>query len=98
MATTIDYPTKDGLLYYADGSVYLRADNTTVWTYCSGKSYTCVSYIAEEQRFSNDGGLAYQFYGPFTGWISPGVWSSGTTSMWQTEFGYEKIVRSLTIA
>ena len=56
--TTIQYPTKNGIIYYADGTVYLRADDTTVWTYCSGLSYVCVNYIAEDQRFSNDGALA----------------------------------------
>jgi hypothetical protein len=93
---TIQYPTKDGIKYLGDGTVYLKADNTTVWTFCSGRGYTCVSYTTEDQRFSNDGALAYAFYGPFTGVISPGV--TGTTNMWQVEFGYQKIVTSLVIS
>jgi len=91
---TIQYPTKDGVSYFADGTIYLRAHNTTVNTYCSGKTWTLDSYEIENQRFSNDGALAYAFYGPFTGVIGPGT-TTGTTNMWQVEWGYSRIVTSL---
>jgi hypothetical protein len=52
-----------------------------------------VSYEPESQRFSNDGGLTYQYYGTFTGALSPGI--TGTTTKWQTEFGFSQIVKTL---
>lgn len=96
----IDYPTKNGVQYFQDNTIYLKADDATVNQYIleSYSGHTLVSYEPEDQRFSNDGGLAYQYYGPFTGWVSPGVYSSGTTTMWLTEFGYQKIVKKLTIS
>ena len=92
--TTQEYPTFTGVTHFDDGSVYLRADSGSVTQYCADRGVTLVSYEPEEQRFSNDGALSYQYYGPFTGAISPGV--TGTTIKWQLEFGFSQIVKSLT--
>jgi hypothetical protein len=91
--TTLQYPTFTGITDFQDGTIYLRADDTSIEQYCADRGVSLVSYEAEEQRFSNDGALAYQYYGPFTGTISPGV--TGTTTKWQLEFGFSKIVQTL---
>jgi hypothetical protein len=95
MATTIQYPTFTGISYFNDGDVYLKGDNASINKFCADRGKTLVSYELEEQRFSNDGALAYQYYGTFTGALSPGV--TGTTTKWQMEWGYSKIVKSLTV-
>ena len=92
---TIQYPTKIGVKYYDEGSVYLRADSGTCAKWCTEKGYTYDSFVAEPARFSNDGALNYAYWGPFTGVITP-PGTTGTTTMWQTEFGYSQIVVSLT--
>ena len=92
---TIQFPTFTGITYFNDGDIYLAGDTTSVLQYCTDRGKTYVSHELEEQRFSNDGALAYQYYGPFTGEISTGV--TGTTIKWQMEWGYKKIVKSLTV-
>jgi len=91
---TISYPTKNSVKYFADNTIYLRADSGTVTQYCTEGGLTLSDYVAETQRFSNDGGLAYAYYGPFTGVIGPNG-LTGTTTMWQVEWGYSKIVTEL---
>jgi hypothetical protein len=86
---TIKYPTKNGIMNFADGTVYLRADDDTVNQYCTEKSYTLEYYESEEQRFSNDGALAYMYYG-----VNPGI--TGVTN-WYMEFGFSKIVETLVV-
>lgn len=81
---------KQNVKYYAVNDVYVKADDATVQQYCDDNGYTLSSYKAENQRFSNDGGLAYQYYGVLIG-------SSGTTEAWYTEFGYSRIVTEITI-
>ena len=83
----ITYPTIN-VKYFAIQEVYLRADDASVAQYCLDKGITLVSYTAEEKRFSNDGGLAYQYYGIPIG-------STGTTESWNTEFGYSRVVTTL---
>lgn len=75
----IDYP-KQNVKYFSVNNVYIRADDTTVNQYCTENGYTLDRYESEEKRFSNDGGVAYQYY---------------TGSEWKTEFGYKKIVTLL---
>lgn len=84
---TIDYP-KQNVKYYAIQDVYLRADMATINQYCSDKGITYVSHTTEEKRFSNDGGLSYQYYGVLIG-------SSGSTSTWNTEFGFSQVVTQI---
>ena len=85
---TIDYP-KQNVQYFAIQDVYLRADDATVAQWITDKGYTLTSYTAEEKRFSNDGGLAYQYYGVLEG-------ASGTTETWNTAFGYSRVVTKIT--
>jgi hypothetical protein len=94
MATTVQYPTFTGITYFEDGAVYLSGDVTSINKYCADRGKTLVSYELEEQRFSNDGALPYQYYGPFTGALSPGV--TGTTTKWQLVWGFNRVVKSLT--
>ena len=84
---TLTYPTIN-VKYYAIQKVYLRADEASVDQYCIDNDITKVSYTPEQQRFSNDGGLSYQYYGIEVG-------STGTTLTWNTVFGYEKVVQEL---
>lgn len=86
----IEYPTKDSIKYFADDTIYIKADDATVNQYCIDLGYSDPTYEAEEQRFSNDGGLAYQYYGVLIG-------TTGSTSTWNTEFGFNKIVVKLTV-
>jgi hypothetical protein len=78
---TIDYPVQN-VKYYAVNNVYLRADDDSVNQYCTEQGLTLVSYEREQQRFSNDGGLAYQY------------WDT-SESVWKTEFGFSQIVTQL---
>jgi len=84
---TINYPTIN-VKYYAIQDVYVRADATTVAQYCTERGYNTPTFVAEPKRFSNDGGLAYQYYGIPIG-------STGTTESWNTVFGYEQVVQEL---
>jgi len=82
MATVINYPQID-VKYLHTSPVYITADNTTVSQYCTLMNLTgSTSYIAETQRFSNDGARMYQYY------------SGGA---WVTEFGFRQIVTQLTL-
>lgn len=76
---TIDYPTKN-VKYFAINDIYLRGDDDTVNQYCTENGITLVSYKVESKRFSNDGGLGYQYY---------------ENSEWKTEFGYARIVTQI---
>ena len=87
---TIQYPTIN-VKYYAIQKVYVRADAASVAQYCTERSYSLTSYEPEPQRFSNDGGLSYQYYGVLIG-------STGSTSTWNTVFGYDQVVEELIIA
>jgi hypothetical protein len=75
----IEFPTKN-VKYFTVNDVYIKADNASVNQYCTENGYTLVSYDAEDKRFSNDGGLAYQIY---------------DGSEWRTEFGYDRVVARL---
>jgi hypothetical protein len=86
----INYPVQN-VTYYAVNEVYLRADNATVTKYCADNGLTLVSYESEKRRFSNDGGLAYQYWG-----LPVGV--TGGTNAWITEFGYSQIVTELRVS
>jgi len=83
----IDYPTIN-VKYYAIQNVYLKADMVSIIEYCSDKGITYVSHQPEQQRFSNDGGLAYRYFG-----LPVGV--TGGTSAWITQFGYDQVVSEL---
>ena len=87
---TIKYPTKDSVKYFADGTLYLRADDNTVNQYCTEKGYTLEFYEPEKQRFSNDGGLGYMYYG-----VNPGI--TGVTD-WYMEFGFSQVVETLVVS
>jgi len=86
----IEYPTKDGIKYFGDGTIYIKANYATVNQYCADLGYTHPIFEAEEQRFSNEGALAYQYYGVLIG-------TTGSTMTWNTEFGFDKIVTKLTV-
>ena len=85
---TISYPTKN-VLHYPIAPVYLRADQTSInqYLYDAGLPSGTTSYEVETQRFSNDGGLSYCY------WDYDANLSGNT---WKVEFGFEKIVTSLT--
>jgi len=83
----INFPTLN-VKYYAIQDVYVRADMATINEYCSDKGITYVSHQPEPKRFSNDGGLSYQYFGIAVG-------STGTTSTWNTVFGYDQVVAEL---
>ena len=85
---TIQYPTVKGIKYFGDNTVYLRADSGTADQYCTDNSYSYDSFEPENQRFSNDGGLAYMYYGE-----NPGI--TGVTA-WYMEFAFDKIIKTLT--
>ena len=78
----IEYPTKDSIKYHSDGTVYIVANDATVHQYCDEKGYTLNGYIAEEQRFSNNGAVNYMYY---------------EDGEWKLEFGFSKIVISLDV-
>jgi len=84
---TIEYP-KQNVKYFAIQEIYLRADTATLIQYCTDNGVSYVSHKEEPKRFSNDGGLAYQYYG-----LPVGV--TGGTNEWITEFGYSRIVTEL---
>lgn len=75
---TIQYPTLN-VKYFAVNEIYLRGDDISVEQYCTDNSYNLSSYELENQRFSNDGALPYQYY-------------DTSTLTWVTEFGFSKIV------
>lgn len=81
--TTIQLPTLN-VKYFSVNTIYLRGDNTSVTKYCQDNGYNLSSFEVEDRpRFSNDGALPYQYW-------------DATKSAWVTEFGFEKIVTSLT--
>jgi len=77
----LDYPVQN-VKYYAVNEVYLRGDAASVAQYCTEQGLTLVSFDLEPQRFSNDGGLAYQYW-------------DVAESVWKTEFGFNQIVTQL---
>ena len=81
--TKLDFPTLN-VKYFAVNEIYLSADDISVEQYCTDNGYTLVSYEVENQRFSNDGALPYQYY-------------NTDDTKWVTEFGFHKIVTSLSI-
>ena len=85
---TITYPTNN-VLHYNVKDVYIAGDDTSVAQYLidNGLPTGTTSYVLEDQRFSNDGGIAYQYY-------EYDANLSGNT--WKTEFGYRRIVTSVT--
>jgi hypothetical protein len=84
---TINFP-KQNVKYYAIQDVYIRSDMATLLQYCSDNGITYVSHKEEPKRFSNDGGLSYQYWG-----LKPGL--TGGTNEWVTEFGFDQIVTEL---
>ena len=79
---TIQYPTLN-VKNFTINPVYLSGDETSVNKYCADNGYTLSSFDIEKQRFSNHGGLLYQYY-------------SSSDNEWKTEFGYNRIVTLLT--
>lgn len=87
--TTITYP-KMNVKYFAIQDVYVKGDLVSVTQYCTDKGIVLDHYEVEDQRFSNDGGASYQYYGKLVG-------SDGTSEdAWHTEFGFAQIVKSIT--
>lgn len=84
---TLQYP-KLNVKYYAIQDVYLKADDASVLQYCTERGYILESYTPEIQRFSNDGGIAYQYYGTLLG-------SDNLDEQWNTEFGFSRVVMEL---
>lgn len=76
----IEYP-KQNVLYFAINDIFVKGDDASVLQYCTEQGLSLVSYEVEQPRFSNDGGLAYQYY---------------ANGAWTTEFGYAQIVTSIT--
>jgi len=77
----LTYPKFGGIKYFNSTDVFLAADSDSVTQYCTENGYSLSSYIPEDQRFSNDGALTYQYY------------SGGK---WVLEFGFKRIVASIT--
>jgi len=75
----LEYPIMN-VQYMAINEVYVAADDASVEQYCIEKGLTLDSYESEEQRFSNDGGLTYQYW---------------TGTEWIMEHGFKKIVSKL---
>ncbi|MDY0270435.1 hypothetical protein [Trichloromonas sp.] len=75
----IEFPTMN-VQYIAINDVYLVANDDSVNQFCTENGWTMDSYESEEQRFSNDGSLYYQY------------WDG---SQWVLESGYRKIVTKL---
>ena len=78
----IDYP-KMCVQHFHTTDVFLVADSASTARYCIDylDGATFDSVIAERQRFSNDGALAYQYW---------------TGTEWKLEFGFKQIAVSLT--
>ena len=74
----------------------LRADATSAQAYIEDKglgSYS--SFTSGEPRFSNEYGLAYQWYA--SGVTYQTFWGhTGLTYGWVTEFGYQPIITTIT--
>lgn len=82
--TIIDYPKFNNVLYLHLKPVFLAGDQVSVNKYCSERGYTLINFQLENQRFSNDGELLYQ-------------WFNTTTGLWVTESGFTQVVNQLTI-
>lgn len=82
---TITYPTNN-VQYYNVVDVYIAGDDASVKQYLLDNGFPTgsTSYVLEDQRFSNDGGLSYQY------------WDTTSGATWKTEFGYRPIVTSVT--
>lgn len=78
---TIELPTLN-VKYFAVNKIYLKGDDVSVNRYCTENGYNLTSYEVEDQRFSNDGSLPYQYY-------------DSSVPAWVTEFGFAKIVTLL---
>lgn len=87
---TISYPTRN-IQYFPIAPVYISADDASVLQYLTENGFPTgsTSYVKEDQRFSNDGALAYQY------WEYDANLSGNT---WKTEYGFRQVVTSLTYA
>lgn len=84
----ISYPTNN-VLYYPIEKVYIAGDNESVKQYLLDNGFPTgtTSYVKEDQRFSNDGALTYQYW----------EWDAQLTgNTWKTEFGFRPIATSVT--
>lgn len=79
---SFEYPTKKNVENFTINSVYLRADDDTVNQYCTENGITLVDYVAENQRFSNDGTLVYVYY-------------DLPNTEWKIASGFDKVVATL---
>lgn len=79
---TISLPTLN-VKYFSVNEIYLKGDDISVNQYCTENGITLSSYKVEQQRFSNNGELAYQYY-------------DSTNSVWRTVYGFDKIVTEIT--
>jgi len=75
----------------------LKADETTAKKYLEDtNSGTYVNFTSNDVRFSNDGGVAYNYYVSGKTYIT--YWgNSGVTYEWRTGYGYENTIRSIEI-
>ena len=79
---SINYPTND-IKYFSQCNVFIRGDQDSIDQYAlENGALTGVTVTLEDQRFANNGALAYQYFV-----------SSGST--WVTEYGFDKIIVQL---
>ena len=86
---TTTQPKRDNI-YIGKNTMNVRGDNASVEQYLietTGTTGATYSYVTEEQRFSNSGGLLYSYWAIVT----------GSTYGWVNEFGYDPIAVSVTI-
>lgn len=69
-------------LNFTVNDVFLKGDDVSVNQYCLENGYDLDNYVLESQRFSNDGGLLYNYY-------------DAVKAEWKTEFGFSKVVAIL---
>jgi len=82
---------------YQLGSLPLRSDITTATKYIQENSLGSYSSFTSDSdnRFSDDGGHAYNYYVSGVTYID--YWqNSGITSEWRTEFGYGSTIETIT--
>lgn len=79
---TINFPTHD-LKYFSQTNVFIRGDQDSIDQYIieHDEIDTMSNIILEDQRFSNNGALTYQYW-------------NATESIWVTEFGFDKVIVS----
>lgn len=79
---SMKFPVQRNAKNFTVNSVYIKADTDTIDQYCVENGLTLVGYETENQRFSNDGILVYQYY-------------DLAKTEWKTASGYDRVVGML---